>query len=212
MSDWQTINTAPEDTPVLTKIDDGAGVRNEQVLKKQGNLWWFADGSMYVYYRPTHWKANSLEGQPMTPDPSAPLPEERDEDIYRLHRQADFYSTIDGSAKNRSLGRGAARRTAALLRWAAGELTMARDREEQRMSAQPSSEVRNAVGSCGCHAGGFCAQHQPSPEGLLEKDARIFDLEAELAAKDFRAAALQDSIDRLREAGGRVERQTRAAH
>jgi len=26
----------------------------------------------------------------MTTDPSAPLPEERDEDIYRLHRQADF--------------------------------------------------------------------------------------------------------------------------
>jgi hypothetical protein len=52
---WLPIDTAPEDVPVMTKIDDGAGVRNEQLLKKQGNLWWFADGSMYVYYRPTHW-------------------------------------------------------------------------------------------------------------------------------------------------------------
>ena len=23
---------------------------------RQGHLWWFEDGSMYVYYRPTHWK------------------------------------------------------------------------------------------------------------------------------------------------------------
>jgi hypothetical protein len=26
-------------------------------LKRQGNLWFFADGSMYVYYVPTFWRA-----------------------------------------------------------------------------------------------------------------------------------------------------------
>lgn len=41
---------------VMTKIDDADGVRNEQELKLLKNLWWFPDGSMYVYYTPTHWK------------------------------------------------------------------------------------------------------------------------------------------------------------
>jgi hypothetical protein len=40
---------------VNTKIDDSKGVRNEQQLKLSGNLWFFPDGSMYVYYTPTHW-------------------------------------------------------------------------------------------------------------------------------------------------------------
>jgi hypothetical protein len=57
MSDnWQPASTAPENVPVFTKIDDELGVRNEQPLKRQGRLWWFVDGSMYVYYTPTHWK------------------------------------------------------------------------------------------------------------------------------------------------------------
>lgn len=55
MSDWQQESTAPENVPVRTKIDDGKGVRNEQILKRQGRLWYYADGSMYVYYTPTHW-------------------------------------------------------------------------------------------------------------------------------------------------------------
>lgn len=46
----------PESVVVLTKIDDEFGVRNEQPLKRNGLLWFFADGSMYVYYAPTHWK------------------------------------------------------------------------------------------------------------------------------------------------------------
>lgn len=54
--DWQPITTAPSNVSVLTKIDDAAGARNEAVLKKLGNLWFFEDGSMYVYYRPTHWR------------------------------------------------------------------------------------------------------------------------------------------------------------
>lgn len=47
----------PDDGIVVdTKIDDEKGARNEAPLKRQGNLWFFADGSMYVYYTPTHWK------------------------------------------------------------------------------------------------------------------------------------------------------------
>jgi hypothetical protein len=42
---------------VMTKIDDENGVRNIQRLKKVGNLWWHPDGSMYVYYTPTHWRS-----------------------------------------------------------------------------------------------------------------------------------------------------------
>ena len=46
---------APEDVVVNSKIDDDDGVRNERLLKRRGNLWFYPDGSMYVYYRPTHW-------------------------------------------------------------------------------------------------------------------------------------------------------------
>ena len=41
---------------VDTKIDDANGVRNEQQLKRSGTLWFLPDGSMYVYYAPTHWR------------------------------------------------------------------------------------------------------------------------------------------------------------
>lgn len=44
---------------VLTKIDDEKGARNEQPLKILGRLWYVADGAMYVYYCPTHWRALS---------------------------------------------------------------------------------------------------------------------------------------------------------
>lgn len=57
MSDpiWRTVSSAPENVIVKTKIDDADGLRNEQSLKRRGNLWWHPDGSMYVYYTPTHW-------------------------------------------------------------------------------------------------------------------------------------------------------------
>jgi hypothetical protein len=56
--EWISCKTAlPDDgIVVLTKIDDEKGTRNEAPLKRQGNLWFFKDGSMYVYYTPTHWK------------------------------------------------------------------------------------------------------------------------------------------------------------
>lgn len=46
----------PEETVVETKMDDGRGIRNVQKLKRRGRLWLFPDGSMYVYYTPTHWR------------------------------------------------------------------------------------------------------------------------------------------------------------
>jgi hypothetical protein len=55
---WISINAAlPADGEIVeTKIDDHRGCRNEQRLKRQGRLWFIPDGSMYVYYTPTHWK------------------------------------------------------------------------------------------------------------------------------------------------------------
>jgi hypothetical protein len=58
MKDWiKCIDRLPSDNIVVeTKIDDIQGKRNEQELKRKGNLWWLKDDSMYVYYRPTHWR------------------------------------------------------------------------------------------------------------------------------------------------------------
>lgn len=56
MSEWQPISTAPNGVVVETKIDDWRGVRNEGRLKRSGRLWFLPDGSMYVYYTPTHWR------------------------------------------------------------------------------------------------------------------------------------------------------------
>lgn len=54
------IELPPDGVIVETKIDDVDGVRNEQRLKRIGNLWFVPDGSIYVYYAPTHWKPNAL--------------------------------------------------------------------------------------------------------------------------------------------------------
>ena len=60
---WMPIESAPEGVVVMTKIDDADGVRNEQSLVKRTRepgktrpMWWYPDGSMYVYYTPTHWR------------------------------------------------------------------------------------------------------------------------------------------------------------
>ena len=54
---WKLITeeNPPKGRVLKTKIDDANGVRNEQELKWDGKLWWMPDGSMYVYYTPTHW-------------------------------------------------------------------------------------------------------------------------------------------------------------
>ncbi|TCR07215.1 hypothetical protein [Neorhizobium sp. JUb45] len=55
---WKKLTEAlpPVGLVVDTKIDDAAGARNEQKLKRNGNLWFVPDGSTYVYYEPTHWR------------------------------------------------------------------------------------------------------------------------------------------------------------
>jgi hypothetical protein len=55
---WYSFNDIlpPEGKTVKTKIDDEKGVRNEQELKRKGNLMFYPDMSMYVYYTPTHWQ------------------------------------------------------------------------------------------------------------------------------------------------------------
>lgn len=62
MGGW--INVAdklpPEGVLVETVISDQRGTRNEARLKRVGGLWFIADGAMYVYYTPTHWKAIEL--------------------------------------------------------------------------------------------------------------------------------------------------------
>lgn len=52
---WQPIETAPEGVVVMTTIIDREQ-RNTADLVRQGNLWFFPDMSMYVYYTPTHWR------------------------------------------------------------------------------------------------------------------------------------------------------------
>lgn len=61
---WLPIETAPEGVEILTKIDDERGERNVQSLVKRTRIpgetapmFWTPDGSMYVYYTPTHWRA-----------------------------------------------------------------------------------------------------------------------------------------------------------
>lgn len=56
--EWiKTIDALPVENKVVdTKIDDAKGCRNEQPLKRKGSLWFYPDGSVYVYYTPTHWR------------------------------------------------------------------------------------------------------------------------------------------------------------
>ena len=56
MAFWLPASDAPEGVVVLTKIDDAEGCRNITALKRRGRLWFVPDGSMYVYYTPTHFK------------------------------------------------------------------------------------------------------------------------------------------------------------
>jgi hypothetical protein len=52
---WNTIDTAPAEEEIWTKIADEQGERNVQKLVRSRHLWWLPDRSMYVYYTPTHW-------------------------------------------------------------------------------------------------------------------------------------------------------------
>ena len=63
MGDWIKVSQQlpPKETVVETKIDDGRYCRNVQRLKRKGWLWFYPDGSMYVYYTPTHWRYKEVE-------------------------------------------------------------------------------------------------------------------------------------------------------
>lgn len=58
MNNWKsTADELPPDGKIVhTKLHDSTGVRNEQLLKRQGNLWVFDDGLTHIYYTPTHWR------------------------------------------------------------------------------------------------------------------------------------------------------------
>lgn len=60
---WRPIASAPDGVLIETKIDDENGCRNEQHLRKRGRLFWTEDGSMYVYYMPTHWRPALLSAR-----------------------------------------------------------------------------------------------------------------------------------------------------
>lgn len=64
MSRWQTSDTAPEGKVLETKIHDRDGERNHALLKRRGNLWFFPDDSMYVYYTPTHFRSPQVGAVP----------------------------------------------------------------------------------------------------------------------------------------------------
>lgn len=54
MQNWiSTKKSLPRDGDIVQAMDSSGNV---QLLYKKGNLWWLADGSMYVYYVPTFWK------------------------------------------------------------------------------------------------------------------------------------------------------------
>jgi hypothetical protein len=59
----------PQGAVVETKIDDSAGERKIQKLRRRGRLWYFADDSMYVYYTPTHWRQTE-PAPPIEPTPA----------------------------------------------------------------------------------------------------------------------------------------------
>lgn len=78
----------PDGLVVDTKIDDKDGCRNEQALKRGGNLWWYPDGSMYVYYSPTHWREQSA-AEPAQGEPFAGIGEFHDAANADSHAKAD---------------------------------------------------------------------------------------------------------------------------
>lgn len=51
-----SVDLPPEGVVVETMISDQHGERNVALLKRNGNLWFVANGAMYVYYYPTHWR------------------------------------------------------------------------------------------------------------------------------------------------------------
>ena len=60
--DWhRPQDVLPPNNEVVDTMDSAGHV---QELKLMRNLWWFADGSMYVYYVPTFWKPKEAKENP----------------------------------------------------------------------------------------------------------------------------------------------------
>ncbi len=54
LMDWnQTKWSLPDEGRVVDTISENG---NPGRLKRQGNLWFYPDGSMYVYYTPKFWR------------------------------------------------------------------------------------------------------------------------------------------------------------
>jgi len=52
--DWiPTEREEPPEGDIVEAMDSGGHVH---LLKRRGRLWWFADGSMYVYFTPKFWR------------------------------------------------------------------------------------------------------------------------------------------------------------
>lgn len=49
---WSTIETMPEGVPCETLSEGGL----QQILIRDGNLFWTQDKSMYIYYVPKFWR------------------------------------------------------------------------------------------------------------------------------------------------------------
>ena len=55
--DWTPTEQGLPPAGVIVEAMDSGG--HVQLLKRDGSLWWFADGSMYVYYVPKFWRVPS---------------------------------------------------------------------------------------------------------------------------------------------------------
>lgn len=94
MGYWKPSHTAPIGEVVETKIDDANGERNQALLMRggSGGLWFVPDGSMYVYYTPTHWR-------PANPEQLENLAREAERRAQEeLKRAAKLRSTIPSHA------------------------------------------------------------------------------------------------------------------
>lgn len=52
MSEWRNVRNNPPPENVVVEVMNNDGTQ----LVKQGNLWFFPDFSMYVYYTPEWWR------------------------------------------------------------------------------------------------------------------------------------------------------------
>lgn len=60
MGEWT--RTADEEPPDGAVVETLSSNGQQQQLKRQGRLWFFPDGSMYVYYTPEYWRPAQERG------------------------------------------------------------------------------------------------------------------------------------------------------